>query len=219
MRIDNRQLFDFGAGVYTWMTLQPTWREHCRDVVRTLAADGHTPPTHVLDLGVGPGVSAFAVHDVFPGCHCTGVDISGRMLQRAGVLAEKEAGSVDLVLANAEELPFEDDSFDALLAHSFFYLLPDSPKVFREAARVLRSGARLALLEPRDGGSLSRLLAVNPTRLRFMMSMAGWRVASRNFGRWKGPDLIGALEDAGFSDLNAEPCLEGMGWLVTGRLG
>jgi len=79
------------------------------------------------------------------GCSVVGLDQSEDMLSRARPLV----GSVydELVRGEAERLPFEDGSFDAL---SFTYLLryvDDPAATMRELARVVRPGGRIAMLE------------------------------------------------------------------------
>lgn len=212
-----QRLFDLGAAPYARMTANEPWRAHCRELARAL--DGETAPRRVLDLGVGPGVSAFAVLDVWPECTCVGVDLSEQMLARARKLAEREAGALELVWADATALPFEEAAFDGLVAHSFLYLVPDRAAVLAEAARVLAPGARVALLEPRAQGWLPDFLWAHRRADRLALSMVGWRVASRGFGRFDGPELAELFEGAGFVDVRLEPTLEGLGWLVRGERG
>ncbi|TNE87495.1 MAG: class I SAM-dependent methyltransferase [Deltaproteobacteria bacterium] len=212
--MDAVRIFDAGALAYSWITHQPTWRAHCREVASHLGRGGHEPK-RLLDLGIGPGVSAFAVHDLWPTCHCVGIDVSPKMLAHARKLAAREPGSLELVLTDAAAMPFDSESFDSVLAHSFLYLVPDPVAVMRETARVLAPGARVAMLEPRDGGRVRDIVRAHPREPRFVGSMVGWRVASRNFGRWTEPRLRHVLYETGFSEVTLRPTLSGLGWLVT----
>lgn len=54
---------------------------------------------------------------------------------------------MELLEADAEELPFEDESFDAVAATLVFCTIPDAERAIREARRVLRRGGELRLLE------------------------------------------------------------------------
>ena len=109
-----------------------------------VAAVDATPDARVLDVATGTGLVARALKRRY-GCRVVGLDQSEDMLSRARPLV----GSVyeDVVRGEAERLPFEDGSFDAL---SFTYLLryvDDPAATMRELARVVRPGGRVAMLE------------------------------------------------------------------------
>lgn len=106
-------------------------------------------PVHVvLDVATGTGAVAVELARRY-GCRVVGVDQSAEMLAegRRRVAAAGLAESVELRDARAEELPFEDAAFDGL---TFTYLLryvEDPAATLRELARVVRPGARIAMLE------------------------------------------------------------------------
>jgi arsenite methyltransferase len=101
---------------------------------------------HVLDLGSGSGMDAFAAAtQVGPRGSVTGVDITPEQLAKAERQAFGER--VSFQRARIEELPFEDGSFDAVISNGVVNLSPDKRRVFEEAARVLRHGGRLALAD------------------------------------------------------------------------
>ena len=109
-----------------------------------VAAVDATPDARVLDVATGTGLVARALKRRY-GCRVVGLDQSDDMLSRARPLV----GSVyeDVVRGEAERLPFEDGSFDAL---TFTYLLryvDDPAATMRELARVVRPGGRVAMLE------------------------------------------------------------------------
>lgn len=209
-------IFEIGARSYGWLTDQEVWRSHCGWVARALGSEGSAGPNRILDLGVGPGVSAFATIDAWPDGRCVGVDLSRQMLADALRRGALRTGRIDLVRSDAMRLPFGDGVFDALIAHSFFYLVSDRAAAFREAGRVLAPGAPFAVLEPRAQG---RLLPVAKTHWRFprfVVSMAFWRMVSRGCGGWYGPDLEASLVDGGFAEVRLVSTLGGLGWLATG---
>jgi demethylmenaquinone methyltransferase/2-methoxy-6-polyprenyl-1,4-benzoquinol methylase len=120
----------------------PRWR---RFLVSRVEAE---PDSRVLD--VATGTAAVAIELVRrTGCSVVGVDQSPEMLA-AGRERAKRAGleqRIRLVEGRAEELPFDDASFDAL---TFTYLLryvDDPGATLRELARVVRSGGIVAALE------------------------------------------------------------------------
>ncbi|MFD7814714.1 SAM-dependent methyltransferase [Streptomyces sp. NPDC059785] len=103
---------------------------------------------HVLDLGCGVGGPGLRVARE-TGARVTGVSISQEQVKTANRLAE-EAGLADRAVfrhADAMKLPFEDASFDAVMALESIIHMPDRQQVLTEAARVLQPGGRLVLTD------------------------------------------------------------------------
>ncbi len=205
-----RRLFEAGASAYDWLTWQERWRDHCRSMVDHLHLQTERP--RILDLGVGPGISALGLLDRLPEATVVGVDLATRMMATARKRIE---GRVSLVQADASHLPFADASFDAVTGHSFLYLLPDRSSVVREISRVLRPAGHCAFLEPNarpPRGVWRRIRGP----LRFRISMVLWRVASSGAGRFEPATLQALLDEA----LLAQPpatTLHGLGLIGTAR--
>jgi ubiquinone/menaquinone biosynthesis C-methylase UbiE len=109
--------------------------------------------SRIIDVGTGPGYLLTELHRVFPQAELTGVDAASEMiaiatetLASAGLRDE-----VALVEGDAYALPFDDGSFDALVATQFVHDIEDPTAFFVEARRVLRpSGLVLIVGERRD---------------------------------------------------------------------
>ena len=213
-------LFDLGALPYAVLTAQPVWRAHGGELA-ALCALG--PGMRVLDLGCGPGESAFGMLERAAGTEVVGVDLSASMIRFASLRRRLEptGARATFVQADAMALPFGDATFDAVTGHSFLYLVPDAARVMAEVARVLRPGGRCAFLEPSAewrGGLLPPSIARQSLRApRFVASMALWRIVSRGYGRFDRGRFRRLFEGAGLQSLDVRETLEGLGLFGVGH--
>lgn len=209
------------AGAVLSFGQDPRWRH---EMVTQIEA--HEDQT-VLDVASGTGLVAAQVRATY-GCRVVALDQSPEMLARAEARFRDDCG-VQLVVGEAERLPFADGSFDAL---TFTYLLryvDDVPATLAELVRVLRPGGRMASLEfgvppaaiPRAGWH-----AVTRTLLPL-----GSRLISREWGevgaflgpsieefnrRWSPARLAAAWHDAGMDVVCAERLTFGAGVVMWG---
>ena len=99
----------------------------------------------VLEIGVGTGKNLpYYPKDV----EVIGIDFSKGMLEKAEK-RRKELGlkNVRLLLMDAQNLEFEDNSFDTIVSTFVFCTVPDPAKGLREAYRVLKPGGKAIFLE------------------------------------------------------------------------
>lgn len=219
-RLGQFLLFDLGALPYAFLTAQPTWRTHGGELAELC---GVREGQALLDVGCGPGESAFGMAERVPGLRVTGLDYSEAMIRIAERRRRRDATreQVSFVRGDAMALPFPDGSFDAVTGHSFLYLVPSAERVLGEVRRVLRPGSRCAFLEPRsvpDWPLLPRSLTAQTTdNPRFVSSIALWRLVSRRYGRWDEARFRRTFEAAGLEPVEARPALEGLGFHLVGR--
>ena len=141
------------------------------------ALDGRLPLfEHSLEVGAGTGY--FSLHLQMAGVTraITCTDISPGMIDALKANAQRLGVEVDARVADAEELPFEDRSFDLLLGHAVLHHLPDLDRAFGEFQRVLRPGGWIVFAgEPSRYGDR---LATVPKRVATAAAPA-WRAALR----------------------------------------
>jgi ubiquinone/menaquinone biosynthesis C-methylase UbiE len=117
------------------------------------------PKTLVLDVASGKGTTALFLAERF-GCRVVGIDLSEQNIVDARALVETK-GISDLVefrLADAEALPFDADSFDAIVCECAFCTFPSKQKAASEFERVLRPGGRVGISDiTKDGTALPEL--------------------------------------------------------------
>jgi arsenite methyltransferase len=119
----------------------------------------------VLDLGSGSGMDTFiAAHLVAPSGRVDGVDFTPEQLRKArGLAASTEpAPMVEFWERRIEVLPMDDEVFDCVISNGVINLSADKARVFAEAARVLRPGARLAVADIVTERQLTDAIVANP---------------------------------------------------------
>ncbi len=149
------------------------------------------PPAFGSALEIGAGTGYFSLNllqaGVIAGATCT--DISPGMLETLSANARHLGLRVDTVAADAQALPFPDQSFDLVLGHAVLHHLPDLDAAFSEFLRVLRPGGQIAFAgEPSRRGDR---LAEVPKRAATWAAPA-WRTVMRASPATAGHDDGGA---------------------------
>jgi len=94
--------------------------------------------SYVLEIGSGPGHVAQALTEA--GARVTGVDFSAQMV----AVAQRHYPGITFREANAEQLPFAGNTFDAVVSNFVVHHLARPTVVFQEVCRVLKPGGRFA---------------------------------------------------------------------------
>ena len=139
-----RAMFDRIARVYDLMNSVMTAGLHHRWRGRAADLASVEPGDRVLDVATGTGDLAIELsRRVAPGGEVVGSDFSEAMLE----LARAKAPRIAFEPANALDLPYEDDSFDAATVGFGARNFSDLPRGLAEMTRVVRPGGRVVVLE------------------------------------------------------------------------
>ena len=112
----------------------------------------------VLDVAAGNGNATLAA--ARRGCKVTSSDYVASLLERGAERARAERLDVSFQVADAEALPFEDGSFDAVLSTFGVMFSPDHAKAAAELARVCRPGGRIGLANWTPEGFIGQVFKV-----------------------------------------------------------
>ena len=123
------------------------------DLLRRVALK---PGQDVLDVATGTG--NVALRAAAGGAQVVGLDLTPELFGTARRRAERQGVVVDWVEGDAEDLPFDDESFDAVLSTFGVQFAPRHAVVAQELARVLRPGGTIGLVNWTPGGQVGELL-------------------------------------------------------------
>ncbi len=107
------------------------------------------PGQHILDVGCGTGTLAVMLKRTLSGVQVVGLDPDPKALRRARIKAKRAAVSVQFDQGFADQLPYEEGSFDRVLSSFMFHHLDEREraKMLWEVVRVLKPGGLFHLLD------------------------------------------------------------------------
>ena len=137
------QFFDFAA--------QAGLTKHFGELEATEELIQHchiTENTHILDVGCGVGQTPVYIAKTI-GARVTGIDINPGMIKRSKERAQKQGVTslTEFKEADAQDLPFPDNTFDAVITESVTVFPPDKQRAVNEYARVTKPGGYIGLNE------------------------------------------------------------------------
>lgn len=123
------------------------------------------PPTHILDIGCSIGVSTEFLKSNFKDAHVWGLDLSPYFLAVAAFRTERFNRNINYVHANAEKIPFSDNSMDIVTMNFLLHEVPTEPTInmLNEVMRVLKPGGTLHIVD------------LEPTQLKSTLSASPFR--------------------------------------------
>lgn len=185
-----RSSYTLLAPVYDWLVGPALARARAHSLAR-LPVDG----ARILLNGIGTGLDL----PLLPHAHrYTALDLTRAMLDKA--LPRSGVLEIAWVQGDSQRLPFRDGSFDHVLLHLILAIVPDTRAALHEAARVLRNGGRLFVLD-------KFLRRGEAAPLRRMLNPLMRRIATRTDVVFE--DVLDGV--AGLRVLDDQPALAG-GW-------
>ncbi|MFL6140269.1 MAG: class I SAM-dependent methyltransferase [Labedaea sp.] len=183
-KLANVLYHDWEAGSYDekWSI---SYDERCIDYAvgrfKAVAGERDWPYEKAMELGCGTGF--FLLNLMQGGVIKKGslTDLSPGMVRVALRNGEQLGLDVDGRVADAERIPYEDDTFDLVVGHAVLHHIPDLPAAFAEIRRVLKPGGRFVFAgEPTRIGDwyarrLGRLVWWATTNVTKLGPLRGWR--------------------------------------------
>jgi len=190
---------DVGSRDFTYFGIQSSWgvTKHLggrKATDRLVELCSITPDSRVLEIGCGVGISACHLAKKV-GCSLTSVDLNEPMLTWARKRAQRErlSGLITFRVADAQHLPFGEDTFDAVISESVTAFAADKGRAVSEYLRVLKPGGRVGLTEA------SWVQSPPPTALVEFFARAMEGAAFLEPEGW-----TSLLADGGFVDVRSE---------------
>lgn len=152
----------------------------------------------LLDAGCGSGSITFGLAEAVAPGQVVGVDVATKQIEGASAAAEAR-GITNVVFqtGNVYEMPFPDDSFDAVFSHAVLEHLSNPLRALKEFRRVLTPGGIVGVRAPDVSGNLADPAWHEPTGVKIMELMS--RLIEHNGGNWYvGREMKRLLREAAF---------------------
>ena len=149
----------------------------------------------LLDVGCGPAPMLSLLSAKYPDKHYTGIDLTEKMIE---VAKEKNLPNTKFLVGDAENLPFNDNSFDIIICSMSAHHYPSIQSFYNSAYRCLKKGGRLILRDMTSDSKIMRFLVSN-----LEMPLAHL-VNKGDVDMLRREDVIKGLKKAGFTVIKCE---------------
>lgn len=221
------EMFDNIAGKYDFLNhflslgIDIFWRKRLVSRLKKQA------PKTILDVATGTGDLAIEMLKANPD-HITGIDISNGMLDvgRSKIKAKNLEDKINLQQADSENLPFEDNTFDAVSVSFGARNFENLEKGLTEMCRVLKPGGQLYILEFSQP-TLFPFKQLYQFYFRYILPLIGKLVSKDNSAYTYLPESVGAfpygkklnaiIEKCGYSNAKNHPLTVGIASIYTAK--
>ncbi|HEU5140425.1 MAG TPA: class I SAM-dependent methyltransferase [Bacillales bacterium] len=205
--------FDGMADFFDKMA-QTRWLSEVHDQLKNWT--GTWSGQSVLDVGCGPG--RILKRGIGEAAQLTGVDLSPEMIKKAEQNLDSHA---ELLLGDAYDLPFGNNSFDISLSTCVMFLLPEPEKGISEMARVTKGVGTIAMLNPSqqmDPQHAERYADKNEMTGFEKETLLKWSDVSTLRHRYTGEQLSFILKKHGVRKTEHHEVLDGLAIVTIGHL-
>jgi ubiquinone/menaquinone biosynthesis C-methylase UbiE len=158
----------------------------------------------VLEAGCAAGsITAYIANS---GCIPTGVDFSSDMIE----LAKNKNSNINFLVADVLDLPFEKNSFDAVIAASLINIVTDKNKAINELSRTCRKGGSISILVPLAEFNDDSLYSLQTSLGNAGFSYAAMNAWHRLPPKMKASEISILFKKAGLTEITTKQYLQGM---------
>jgi ubiquinone/menaquinone biosynthesis C-methylase UbiE len=195
-----------------------TWLKGIHDTMKETT--GSWEGKDILDVGCGTG--RLLLRGAEEANKLVGVDLSSEMVKASiqQFFYHEFSGKSEFLVADAENLPFEDESFHLALSTCVMFLLPDPIKGIQEVHRVLKKEGQIAMLNPSE--KMSQETAAKYTKDNNISgfertALLKWSNVSTRRHRYTTDEMTELLEDLHYSDVTHKEVLGGLAFISTAK--
>jgi ubiquinone/menaquinone biosynthesis C-methylase UbiE len=136
-----------GTTFYNLVSGSGIFQKHYELVARDLL--NYATGGKILDVGAGPGWLMIKISEIGPDFKIFGVDVSKSMVKkaRANLARAGLAEDIEVTAANASAMPFDDESFDAVVSTGSIHHWKDPTSCLNEIYRVLKPGGHALIYD------------------------------------------------------------------------
>ena len=145
MDMEIRNRWDDNSETYNQFVVKGFSIRKERESWQRLFSKVFTSPMNILDVGCGPGIVSMQLADL--GHRVTALDFSEKMITAAKKNASDNNLKINFYIGDAEDLPFEDESFDGIVSDYMLWTVPHPEKVMEEWFRVLKPSGIIAYVD------------------------------------------------------------------------
>jgi len=160
--------------------------------------------SRVLEVGSATGVITAYLSNI--GLLPTGVDANKNMIKQAN----RQYDHINFAVADALDLSYQDESFEAVVSSSLINIIADKQKAVSELFRVCKKGGQVSILVPFDQFSSNDFAALDASLYHLGFSAAALRAWYKNPPKMNDSEIIELLKSAGFTKVTIKPYLQGM---------
>ncbi|MBH0161046.1 class I SAM-dependent methyltransferase [Fictibacillus sp. 26RED30] len=210
MRKMNGEEFDELVSFFDSMA-RTTWLKKVHDHLKEVT--GSWSEKDVLDVGCGTG--RLLLRGAEEANRLVGVDLSSEMVKASiqQFFYHELSGKSEFIVADAENLPFSDHSFDLALSTCVMFLLPDPAKGISEVHRVLKDDGQIVMLNP--SGKMSQENAASFAKENGISgfertALLKWSNVSTRRHRYSTDEMTELLHKLHFTDVQHQEVLGGL---------